>query len=230
MTTSAQWQQLYLGYFSLFFYSGRKWRCFASLYMSVVPTIISCQLKMAAKIATMTCNKVNKKVNEGTDLCVFTQVDPFGDVVDGGDPLMEEAAERRCKDTTEQLTVNTEQVMWRKNTLPPRSPSCSPTVESQPWQNKTSVFISCSPINTIWKLGILSSWALSLLAIEGSDLETEAAVVTVDRHNGAVVEVCYQPACHLTPALLHQITALRKEVLPLPGRRHQPCFTKRQRS
>lgn len=93
-----------------FFYSGRKWRCFASLYMSVVPTIISCQLKMAAKIATMTCNKVNKKVNEGTDLCVFTQVDPFGDVVDGGDPLMEEAAERRCKDMTEQLTaVNTEQ-------------------------------------------------------------------------------------------------------------------------
>lgn len=30
-----------------------------------------------------------------THLCVLTQVDPFGDVVDGGDPLEEEAAEGR---------------------------------------------------------------------------------------------------------------------------------------
>lgn len=30
---------------------------------------------------------------EDTDLCVLTQVDPFGDVVDGGDPLVEEAAQ-----------------------------------------------------------------------------------------------------------------------------------------
>lgn len=59
--------------------------------------------------------------------------------------------------------------------------------------------------------------ALSLLAIEGSDLEAEAAVVTVDRHDGTVVEVCDQPACHLASALLHQITTLREEVLTLPG-------------
>lgn len=30
-----------------------------------------------------------------THLCILTQVDPFGDVVDGGDPLEEEAAEGR---------------------------------------------------------------------------------------------------------------------------------------
>lgn len=70
--------------------------------------------------------------------------------------------------------------------------------------------------------------ALSLLAIEGSDLEAEAAVVTVDRHDGAVVEVCDQPARHLAAALLHQIASLREEVLTLPGRRHQPRLTERQ--
>lgn len=70
--------------------------------------------------------------------------------------------------------------------------------------------------------------ALSLLAIEGSDLEAEAAVVTVDRHDGAVVEVCDQPARHLAAALLHQIASLREEVLTLPGRRHQARLTERQ--
>lgn len=70
--------------------------------------------------------------------------------------------------------------------------------------------------------------ALSLLAIEGSDLEAEAAVVAVDRHDRTVVEVCDQSARHLAPALLHQIAALREEVLTLPGRRHQPRLTERQ--
>lgn len=59
--------------------------------------------------------------------------------------------------------------------------------------------------------------ALSLLAIEGSDLEAEAAVVTVNRHDRTVVKVCDEPARHLSSALLHQITALREEVLTLPG-------------
>lgn len=70
--------------------------------------------------------------------------------------------------------------------------------------------------------------ALSLLPIEGRDLETEAAVVAVHRHDGAVVEVSDQPARHLAPALLHQVTSLGEEVLPLPGRRHQPRLTERR--
>ena len=40
-------------------------------------------------------NNKKVKVMWNTDLCVLTQVDPSGDVVDGGDPLVEEAAERR---------------------------------------------------------------------------------------------------------------------------------------
>lgn len=78
-----------------------------------------------------------------------------------------------------------------------------------------------------WKTSINFLFAFSLLAIEGSDLEAEAAVVTVDRHDGTVVEVCDQPARHLASALLHQITALCEEVLTLPGRRHQPRLTER---
>lgn len=34
-----------------------------------------------------------------SDLCVLTQVNPFGDVVDGGDPLKEEAAEKQDEKT-----------------------------------------------------------------------------------------------------------------------------------
>lgn len=56
-------------------------------------------------------------MKEDTDLCVFAQVDPFGDVVDGGDPLMEEAADGQREETTEQPTVNTEVVAWQKKTL-----------------------------------------------------------------------------------------------------------------
>lgn len=69
--------------------------------------------------------------------------------------------------------------------------------------------------------------ALSLLAIKGSDLEAEAAVVAVHRHDGAVVQVGDEPPRHLAAALLHQVTALREEVLTLPGRRHQPRLTER---
>jgi len=65
----------------------------------------------------------------------------------------------------------------------------------------------------------------SLLAVEGRDLEAEAPVVAVDRHDGAVVEVGEQAARHLAAALLHQVPALREEVLALPGRRHQPRLT-----
>lgn len=61
----------------------------------------------------------------------------------------------------------------------------------------------------------------SLLAVEGGDLEAEAAVVTVHGHDGAVVQVGDQAARHLAAALLHQVPALREEVAALPGRRHQ---------
>ena len=75
----------------------------------------------------------------------------------------------------------------------------------------------------------LNGGSLSLLAVEGSDLEAEAAVVTVHRHDGGVVEVSDQPARHLAAALLHQVSSLREEVLTLPGRRHQARLTERDR-
>lgn len=71
---------------------------------------------------------------------------------------------------------------------------------------------------------------ISLLAIEGGDLEAEAPVVTVDRHDRGVVEVRHQPACHFAPALLHQVASLREEVLPLPGRRHQTRLTESEQT
>lgn len=61
----------------------------------------------------------------------------------------------------------------------------------------------------------------SLLAVEGRDLEAEAAVVAVDGHDGAVVQVGDQAARHLAAALMHQVSPLREEVAALPGRRHQ---------
>lgn len=67
----------------------------------------------------------------------------------------------------------------------------------------------------------------SLLAIKGCDLEAKAPVITVHSHDGRVVQVRDQASCHLAARLLHQVTPLREEILPLPGGRHQPRLTER---
>lgn len=124
-------------------------------------------------------------------------------------------------------------VTWQKKPLPPRSPFCSPPAVSPLWQRMRESVIN--PEN-IWgepkwcheEGKSTTTRGLSLLAIEGRDLKAEAAVITVDRHDGAVVEVCDQPARYLATALLHQVTTLCKEVLTLPGCWHQTCLTERQ--
>lgn len=58
--------------------------------------------------------------------------------------------------------------------------------------------------------------AISLFAVEGGDLKAESTVVRVDGHDGAVIEVRDQAACHLAAALLHQVPSLREEVPTFP--------------
>ena len=64
-----------------------------------------------------------------------------------------------------------------------------------------------------------------LFAVKGGDLEAEAPVVGVHRHDGGVVDVHEQAPRHLAPPLAHQVTALREEVLALPRGRDQARLT-----
>lgn len=71
----------------------------------------------------MTCEKLD------TDLCILAQVDPLGDVVDGGDPLEKEEGAKREGVRTQQPTQSRQ--LYRKTVLPPHSPSCSQPVASR---------------------------------------------------------------------------------------------------
>lgn len=92
--------------------------------------------------------------------------------------------------------------------------------EKEEWKERSTL------INLFYSnIGGVERRGDSLLAVERSDLEAEAAVIAVHRHDGAVVQVSDQAARHLAAALLHQVPALREEVASLPGRRHQTRLT-----
>lgn len=146
---------------------------------------------------------------------------------------MKEKAGKWWEKTRTSHSINKKK--WQGNILPPHNPSCSLPEESPLWQTQgewrlySAANLKTEHLRKAIKTNVKKKKQLSLLAVEWRDLETEPAIVAVHGHDGAVVEVGDQPAGHLAPGLMHQVTSLCEEVLTLPGWRHQARLTEKQR-